>query len=137
MQTQAAPQAAKSVQSLTGPTLNDFQHMVNGMTQEHQLTQEGKLLVNGREWTFAGDDYRRAWGILFDRARQLNLRYCKHFKRFYKPLPPKPSVGDRVRLTGINATGVVTGYERFDIRVQIDGRRNDVIVGVEYLEKLY
>lgn len=136
MPTQTAQQRPTAIKSPTSPTLNDFRYMVNGVTQEHQLTQAGKALVNGHEWTFTGDNYRRAWGILFDRARQLNLRYCKHFKRFYKPLPPKPLIGDRVRLTSIDATGVITGYDRFDIRVQIDGRRYDVIVGVEYLVKL-
>lgn len=88
------------------------------------------------EWKFVGDDYRLAWGYLFNRARQLGLTYCKHFKRFYKPLPPKPSIGDRVRLTSTGATGTVTGYRLFNVMVSIDNEQREAEVSVEYLEKV-
>ena len=117
-------------------TLADFQRRVNGITQENQLTIAGKDLVVASEWKFVGDDYRLAWGYLFNRARQLGLTYCKHFKRFYKPLPPKPAIGDRVRLTSTGATGTVTGYRLFTVRVSIDNEQCEAEVSVEYLEKV-
>ena len=138
MNTKAQPTPSPALSSTTLPvrTLAEFQRRVNCMTREHQLTEAGKDLVKAYEWKFIGDDYRRAWGYLFVRARQLGLTYCKQFKRFYKSLPPKPAIGDRVKLTSIGATGIVTGYSRFDIMVSIDNENREVEVSVEYLEKL-
>ncbi len=117
-------------------TLDDFRLRTNSLTEDHQLTAAGKDLVRAYEWKFVGDSYRQAWGYLFSRARQLGLTYCKHFKRFYKPLPPKPAIGDRVRLTSTGATGIVTGYSRFDVLVSLDNEKREVEVSTEYLEKI-
>lgn len=97
------------------------------------LTAAGKALVQGIEWSFQGDDYNVAWKLLFTRARQLGIQYCKHFKRFYKPLPPKPNLGDKVLLTRIRATGVVTGFRRFDVVVTLDSDRREVEVSRGFL----
>ena len=118
------------------PTLEVFRQRVSILGEDYQLTQMGKDLACGVKWKFEGNSYRQAWGYLFSRARQLGLTYCKHFKRFYKPLPPKPAVGDRVRLTSTGATGTVTGYSRFAVLVSIDKEKREVEVSVEYLEKL-
>lgn len=106
------------------------------MTEETQLTAAGKDLVRAYEWKFVGDSYRKAWGYLFARARLLGLTYCKHFKRFYKPLPPKPAIGDRVKLTSTGATGTVTGYRRFDVLVHIDNGQREAEVSPQYLVKI-
>lgn len=106
------------------------------MTEDHQLTEAGKDLVRAYEWKFVGDSYSQAWGYLFSRARQLGLTYCKRFKRFYKPLPPKPAIGDRVRLTSTGATGTVTGYSRFDVLVSLDNEKREAKISSEYLEKI-
>lgn len=117
-------------------TVDEFRIRVSGMTQDHQLTTAGKELVKAGEWMFVGDSYRQAWGHLFSRARQLGLTYCKRFKWFYKPLPPKPAIGDRVKLTSTGATGIVTGYSRFDVRVRLDNETREAEVSTEYLEKI-
>ncbi len=106
------------------------------MTEENQLTVAGKDLVRAYEWKFVGDSYRQAWGYLFARARHLGLTYCKHFKRFYKPLPPKPAIGDRVKLTSTGAIGTVTGYSRFDVLVSIDNEQREAEVSTEFLLKI-
>jgi hypothetical protein len=106
------------------------------MTADHQLTAAGKDLVKAYEWKFVGDSYRQAWGYLFARARLLGLTYCKHFKRFYKPLPPKPAIGDRVKLIVTGASGIVTGYNRFDLLVRIDNEERETEVSPQYLAKI-
>lgn len=106
------------------------------MTEETQLTVAGEDLARAYEWKFVGDSYRKAWGYLFARARHLGLTYCKHFKRFYKPLPPKPAIGDRVKLTSTGAIGTVTGYSRFDVLVSIDNEQREAEVSTEFLLKI-
>lgn len=117
-------------------TLENFRIWVEGITNDNQLTVAGKGLVKAYEWKFVGDEYRQAWKYLFKRAGQLGLSYCKHFKRFYKPLPQKPAIGERVRLTSTGATGIVTGYSRFHVMVRIDQEQREAEVSVEYLEAL-
>lgn len=117
-------------------TVEEFRIRVSGLTKENQLTTAGKDLVNAYEWKFVGDSYRQAWNCLFSRARQLGLTYCKNFKRFYKPLPPKPAIGDRVKLTSTGATGTVSGYSRFNVFVSLDNERREAEVSADYLEKI-
>ncbi|MCK8495558.1 MULTISPECIES: hypothetical protein [Spirosoma] len=134
--TQNSQGSAYSAPTPPARTLEEFRIRVTGMTEDNQLTVAGKDLVKGYYWKFAGEEYRLAWRYLFNRAGQLGLTYCKHFKRFYKPLPPKPAVGDRVRLTSTGATGIVTGYSRFNVTVSIDQEQREAEVSVEYLEKI-
>lgn len=117
-------------------TLEDFRLRTAGMTEDYQLTAASKDLVKGYEWNYVGDSYRQAWGYLFARARQLGLMYCKHFKRFYKPLPPKPAIGDRVKLIVTGATGTVTGYNRFDVLVRIDNEQREAEISPQFLAKI-
>lgn len=117
-------------------TLEDFRLRTTGMTADHQLTVAGKDLVKAHEWKFVGDSYRQAWGYLFARARLLGLTYCKHFKRFYEPLPQKPAIGDRVKLIVTGDTGIVTGYSRFDVLVRIDDEQREAEVSPQYLAKI-
>lgn len=117
-------------------TLEDFRLRVSGMTHETQLTTAGKELARGYEWPFSGDSYRQAWGYLFARSRQLGLVYCKHFKRFDKPIPPRPAIGDRVKLTSTGATGIVKGYSRFYVLVRIEEEQREVEVSSDYLLKI-
>lgn len=133
---QPVSRSAYSPPTLTVRTLEDFRLRMNSMTEDHRLTEAGKDLVRAYQWKFVGDSYRQAWGYLFSRARQLGLTYCKHFKRFYKPLPPKPAIGDRVRLTSTGATGTVTGYSRFDVLVSLDNEKREAEVSTEYIEKI-
>lgn len=106
------------------------------MTNEYQLTAAGKELARGYEWRFSSDSYRQAWGYLFARARTLGLTYCKQFKRFYPPIPLRPALGDRVKLTSTGATGIVTEYRRFCVLVRLDQESRDVEVSAEYLIKI-
>jgi hypothetical protein len=117
-------------------TLEDFRLRVSGMTHENQLTTAGKELAKGFEWPFSGDTYRQAWGYLFVRSRQLGLVYCKHFKRFDKPIPPRPAIGDWVKLTSIGAIGIVAGYSRFHVLVLIEEEQREVEVSSDYLLKI-
>ncbi|MCX6212835.1 hypothetical protein [Spirosoma sp.] len=134
--TQNSQGAAYSAPTPLARTLEEFRIRVAGMNKDNQLTVAGKDLVKGYEWKFAGEEYWQAWRYLFNRAGQLGLTYCKHFKRFYKPLPPKPAIGDRVRLTSTGSTGIVTGYSRFNVIVNIDQEQREAEVSVEYLEKI-
>ena len=117
-------------------TLEDFRLQITAMTADHQLTAASKDLVKACEWKFVGDSYRQAWGYLFARAGVLGLTYSKHFKRFYKPLPAKPAIGDRVKLIVTGATGIVTGYHRFDMLVRIDDEEREAEVSPQYLAKI-
>ncbi len=131
MQAKSRTGKARSV-----PTLVQFQTYAAGLLNEYALTNAGKVLARGIKWSFEGDDYHVAWKALFTRARQLNLRYCKHLKRFYSPSPPKPILGDRVQLTSTGETGIVMGFKCFDILVTLDISRREAIVSQEYLINL-
>lgn len=119
--------------SRPGRTVAQFEEYTAQLQDEYMLTTAGKALVRCTEWSFQGNDYNAAWQLLFTRARQLGVRYCKHFKRFYKPLPPKPNLGDKVLLTRIRASGVVTGFRRFDILVTLDSDGREIEVSREFL----
>lgn len=117
-------------------TLEDFQRKISATLEAFLLTQAGKDLVARAEWKFAGQEYDLAWSYVFNRARQLGLKYCKRTKRFYKPLPPKPDIGDRVRLINSGATGTVIGCSRFDVVVRLEGDQREVGVSVDFVEKI-